>query len=194
MSDYVRTACPACKAAVKIETDSLGEWVTCPKCDKDFVAKDRSAPVRPAPHEGRDEERPRSRRRDYEEGEDEERPRERSRRDEDEERPRSNRSKGGGFSSRGDEEDDEDERPRRRGSRRGVCPGCGSRKSSRVSYTWWGGLVGPAVFGLVRCGRCQKQYMGGSGKPLGALQIILYSLVVGGIGIGILALVGAAAR
>lgn len=200
MSEYVRAVCPKCEAAVKVEADSLGEWVTCPKCDKDFVAKQPRAAAKPLA-------KPVSRRDEHEE--DEERPRRKSRREEEDDEDARPRKKGrDGRSGKGpsgdfafnddsgdrDEEDDEDDRPRRRGPRPGMCPGCGSRKSSKVTYTWWGGLIGPAVFGLVKCGKCRKQYMGGSGKPLGALQIIVYSLVVGAIGIGVVVLVTAAAR
>lgn len=196
MSEYVRVVCPKCEAAVKVEADSLGDWVTCPKCDKDFVAKEPRAAAKPAakPAPRRDDEeeeddRPRKKpRRDEEEYEDD-RPRKKSRN----ERPGKGPSGDFAFDDSGDEEDDD--RPRKRGPRPGVCPGCGSRKSSKVTYTWWGGLVGPAIFGLVKCGRCKKQYMGGSGKPLGAVQIIVYSLVVGAIGLAVgLAVVVAAAR
>lgn len=197
MSEYVRVVCPKCEAAVKVETDSLGDEVTCPKCDRDFVAKESRAAAKPTA-------KPVPRRDDAEEEDD--RPRKRSRRDEDDEDDRPRRKgarderpgKGpsGDFAFNDDSDDsdeDEDDRPRRRGPRPGVCPGCGSRKSSKVTYTWWGGLVGPAIFGLVKCGKCQKQYMGGSGKPLGAVQIIVYSLVVGAIGLAVGAVVVMAA-
>jgi len=32
-----------------------------------------------------------------------------------------------------------------------TCPRCGSRRSKKVSFTMWGGAVGPAVFSLVKC-------------------------------------------
>ena len=40
------------------------------------------------------------------------------------------------------------------------CPG----QASRVGFTWWGGLVGPAILCHVKCRRCRKCYNGRSGK------------------------------
>ncbi|MDY3555775.1 hypothetical protein R5W24_004921 [Gemmata sp. JC717] len=159
--EYVRVPCSECQANVKVETADLGEWVTCPKCDQDFVAKDPNAP-KPKPKA---------------------RPVARS----DDDRPR--RGKGSGpandfsFDRAAGEEDDEYDRPRRRGPRPGTCPSCGNRRSAKVSFTWWGGLIGPAIFGLVSCTRCRTQYMKSSGQKLGVLQIGLYSLVVCVIGV-----------
>lgn len=40
------------------------------------------------------------------------------------------------------------------------CPG----RADRVSFTWWGGLVGPAILCHVKCRNCRKCYNGRSGK------------------------------
>ncbi|MBY0456854.1 MAG: hypothetical protein K2V38_05920 [Gemmataceae bacterium] len=200
MPEYTRVPCPKCESSVKIEIDDLGEWVTCPKCDKDFVAKETkeaskpsAKPVaKPRPRDEDDEDesdRPRRRRRD-EDDEDDDRPRGRRRRrdeeeDEDDRRPRRPARKSGDFDfDAGDEdEDEEDDRPRRRGPRANTCPRCQNTRSTKVSYTWWGGILGPAMFGLVKCSRCSTQYVKATGKPLGALPIIIYSVVVFVIGI-----------
>ncbi len=60
-----------------------------------------------------------------------------------------------------------------------TCPSCGSRRSKKISFTWWGGAVGPAIFSLVKCAECGQQYNRKSGKPFGWLPIIVYSVVVG---------------
>ncbi|MBN9120541.1 MAG: hypothetical protein J0I06_15550 [Planctomycetes bacterium] len=164
--DYVRVTCGECAATLRVGEDQIGERVTCPKCDGEFVARESR----------RSADRPTARpvRRSDDEDEDE-RPRARSRRrgeeDDEDERPRR-----GGRRSRDEDEEDEDDYDR--GPRPGCCPSCGSRRSTKVSFTWWGGLVGPAIFSLVQCKRCRQQYNNKSGKPFGAVHIILYSLVV----------------
>ncbi len=44
------------------------------------------------------------------------------------------------------------------------CPNCGSTNAKKVTYTWWGGFLGPAMFNLVKCNACNTQYNGKSGK------------------------------
>lgn len=72
-----------------------------------------------------------------------------------------------------DDEDDYDDRPRRRRSRGGAregrsgyytCPDCGADAAERVSFTWWGGLIGPAMLSHVRCRNCGTTYNGKSGR------------------------------
>ena len=62
-----------------------------------------------------------------------------------------------------------------------TCPGCGSRRSKKVSFNWWGGAVGPAIFSLVKCSECGKQYNRKTGKPIGWLHVTIYTLVVAAI-------------
>jgi hypothetical protein len=114
---------------------------------------------------------PRKRRRSRDEGEDEddgiaESPRRKrpARDDEDEEdEPRARRNRG-----RDDDEEDDDDRPRRRKKRRGEyadCPNCGCRgRATLVSFTWWGGVLGPRLFTHVRCNRCGTCYNGKTGE------------------------------
>lgn len=64
-----------------------------------------------------------------------------------------------------------------------TCPRCGSRRSKKVSFTLWGGAVGPKVFALVTCKECGQQYQMKSGKPFEWIHIIMYSLVVGGLAV-----------
>jgi uncharacterized membrane protein YidH (DUF202 family) len=67
-----------------------------------------------------------------------------------------------------------------------TCPQCGSRRSKKISFTMWGGAVGPAVFGLVKCKECDQQYMKKSGKPFEWSHIIAYTAVVSVLGILVL--------
>jgi hypothetical protein len=62
-----------------------------------------------------------------------------------------------------------------------TCPTCGSRRSSKISFTWWGGVVGPSVFSLVKCAECGQQYNRKTGKAFGWVPIIIYTIVVGGL-------------
>ena len=57
------------------------------------------------------------------------------------------------------------------------CPKCGASAPSKVSYTWWGGFLGPKLFNVVRCHRCAKQYNGRTGASLTGV-IIVYQLVL----------------
>jgi hypothetical protein len=90
-------------------------------------------------------------------------------------------------------EDDEDEdRPRRRRrSRRGPyaeCPNCGCPgHATRVGFTWWGGIIGPALFTHVRCRDCDTCYNGKTGN-YNTTAIAIYVSV--GLGEGLVCLIG----
>jgi hypothetical protein len=59
---------------------------------------------------------------------------------------------------------------------RAQCPKCGMTRPLKVGFTWWGGVVGPALFHVVRCDNCGKQYNGKTGLPLTS-TILVYQLV-----------------
>lgn len=44
------------------------------------------------------------------------------------------------------------------------CPTCGNTFASKIGFTWWGGMVGPAMFTHVKCCRCGNAYNGKTGK------------------------------
>lgn len=46
----------------------------------------------------------------------------------------------------------------RKGNAYSGCPGCGSRDSKKISWTWWGGVLGPRMFNHVRCKHCGAAY------------------------------------
>jgi len=57
------------------------------------------------------------------------------------------------------------------------CPKCGGTEANKVSYTWWGGALGPAIFHHVKCARCGTTYNGKTGKS-NTTAIIIYSVVI----------------
>ena len=69
------------------------------------------------------------------------------------------------------------------------CPKCGDPRSKPVSFTWWGGLIGPKLLSHVKCLTCGTAYNGKTGK-YNTTGILIYTLA--GLGI-VLALMVAAA-
>jgi hypothetical protein len=187
----IKFSCPHCSTTISASDEHAGRKGKCPSCKQVTVipggpVKAAPPPVpKPTPVEEEpflaeaiepaevapiDEDRPRRRRR--EDDEDDDRPRRRPR----------------------DDDDYEDDRPRRRRSRfRGEyadCPNCGAPGDAyKVGFTWWGGIVGPAIISCVRCNRCGTNYNGTHGDYNGK-RILIYSLVVYGIVFGCCAGVG----
>ena len=56
------------------------------------------------------------------------------------------------------------------------CPKCGEARAQKLSFTFWGGALGPALFNAVRCMNCRTQFNGKTGMPL-TRAIIMYQLV-----------------
>jgi hypothetical protein len=79
-------------------------------------------------------------------------------------------------------EDEEEERPRRRRKRSrtgpyATCPDCGERgDASRISFTLWGGVLGPWLFTHVRCNNCGTAYNGKTGES-NTTAIALYVVI-----------------
>jgi hypothetical protein len=44
------------------------------------------------------------------------------------------------------------------------CYNCGNTFANKVSFTWWGGVLGPSLFTHVTCCRCGTAYNGKTGK------------------------------
>ena len=94
-----------------------------------------------------------------------------------------------------DEEEEEEERPRKRrkGRRRGRwhgewadCPNCGAPgDATRLTYTLWGGFIGPLFICHVRCNQCGATYNGKSGD-YNTTRIIIWLAASWGIGLLIL--------
>ena len=58
------------------------------------------------------------------------------------------------------------------------CPKCGQTNARQLSFTWWGGAVGPKVLTHVKCESCGAKYNGKTGRS-NAAGIAVYMLVVG---------------
>ena len=124
---------------------------------------------------------------------DDDRPHRRSRRDDDE-----------------DFDDDEDERPTRKRRRKqydastgtpigrtqyAICYNCGADDASKVRWTLWGGLIGPAMMCHVQCGRCGTTYNGNTGKSnTTAITIYLVVSLAIGLGLGTLGVIASLAK
>lgn len=55
------------------------------------------------------------------------------------------------------------------------CPNCGQTNAKKVTFTWWGGALGPALFTHVKCQNCQTEYNGKTGQS-NRNNLILYSV------------------
>lgn len=62
------------------------------------------------------------------------------------------------------------------------CPSCQNTVAKKISFTWWGGAVGPRLFTHVKCNRCGNQYNGKTGRS-NATAITIY--VVVGVMVGL---------
>jgi len=58
------------------------------------------------------------------------------------------------------------------------CPNCGESNAEKMSFTWWGGIIGPKLLTHVKCISCGETYNGKTGKD-NTTNIIIYSIVVG---------------
>ena len=56
-----------------------------------------------------------------------------------------------------------------------------------MSFTWWGGVIGPKVLTHVKCPRCRHAYNGKTGRD-NTTGIVIYSVVVGVIAFGLVGL------
>jgi hypothetical protein len=63
------------------------------------------------------------------------------------------------------------------------CPKCNAHGAERMSFTWWGGVLGPRVLTHVKCPQCRHAYNGKTGRD-NTNGIIIYSVVVGVVVLG----------
>jgi hypothetical protein len=66
------------------------------------------------------------------------------------------------------------------------CPNCGSTAKKPVTFTWWGGLLGPKMLNHVKCLGCGTAFNGKTGKSNNT-AIAIYAGV--GLGIGLVGFV-----
>lgn len=58
------------------------------------------------------------------------------------------------------------------------CPRCTRPDPQKVTFTWWGGVIGPSLLKHVKCNGCGFAYNGKSGQS-NDMMIVAYSVVVG---------------
>jgi len=82
----------------------------------------------------------------------------------------------------------EDKPPRQTGTPQpGTCPSCGQEDYRKLSFTWWGGALGPRLFHHVKCNGCGATFNSATGAS-NTTAIVIYSVVVGVVAIAIFAL------
>jgi len=57
------------------------------------------------------------------------------------------------------------------------CPKCGGTNAEKMSFTWWGGIIGPRILTHVKCRNCAATFNGKTGKD-NTNGIIIYCVVV----------------
>lgn len=62
------------------------------------------------------------------------------------------------------------------------CPGCGGLDAKKMSFTWWGGALGPSLFTHVKCPGCGVEYNGKTGGS-NKRAITTYLVVTSAIGV-----------
>jgi len=69
-----------------------------------------------------------------------------------------------------------------------VCPRCGGAQFAPVTYTWWGGFLGPKLLRHVKCANCGARFNGKTGKD-NTTGIVIYCVAGGVLGLVIVILV-----
>ena len=58
------------------------------------------------------------------------------------------------------------------------CPKCRNANAQQLSFTWWGGVLGPKLFTHVKCQTCGAKYNGKTGRN-NTTNIVIYFAIVG---------------
>lgn len=58
------------------------------------------------------------------------------------------------------------------------CPKCTNINAEQLSFTWWGGILGPKILTHVKCRDCGTTFNGKTGKD-NTTNIVIYSILVG---------------
>ena len=57
------------------------------------------------------------------------------------------------------------------------CFKCQNSNAKQMSFTWWGGLIGPKILTHVKCQTCGNTYNGKTGKD-NTTNIVIYFAVI----------------
>jgi hypothetical protein len=74
------------------------------------------------------------------------------------------------------------------------CPYCRAQSANSVGFTWWGGLLGPRIMGIVKCNNCHNQFTKNGNKAGGAIGIYLGISLAIGLIIGVVIVAASMAR
>jgi ribosomal protein S27E len=203
----IQVKCPHCSRDIRAADEHAGKRIRCPGCKEVLplpaaaTAVQTAAP-RPAPAAIQKAPPPTPKRKPAEEDDEDVPMLEAIEDDEDDDRKARKRKRAKEVEDEPEDDDAEYERRRRRRRNRSRtgdyanCPECHNRgDATRVGFTWWGGIVGPALLTHVRCNRCGTCYNGKSGKSNNtAIAIyvgvgLLLGVILGGCGL-IAALLG----
>ena len=130
----VKVRCPSCDKSLNVPDAYAGKKAKCPACQENLTLPEAPVEVTPLVPASSRSGPPPLPEEDYDD-----RPRRRPR------------------------DDDYDDRPRRRGRVGGEwapCPNCGHDEATRLHWTFWGSMIGPAIINVVRCGMCGTNYNG----------------------------------
>lgn len=58
------------------------------------------------------------------------------------------------------------------------CPKCRNANAQQLSFTWWGGVLGPKLFTHVKCQTCGAKYNGKTGRN-NTTNIVIYFAIIG---------------
>lgn len=67
------------------------------------------------------------------------------------------------------------------------CPKCGCLHSKPVTFTWWGGVLGPKLLNHVKCLGCNSAFNGKTGRS-NTVGVTIYIVVTSLIGFALLAM------
>jgi hypothetical protein len=195
----IKVKCPHCPKEMNIGDEYAGKKIRCPACKEVVAVHGAPTAVQPAPASKPpapilEASRPPVGKRHA--VVEDEKLAEVMAEDDERERKRPTRS-------RDDDEEEDYDRRRSRGKRRrghqgdyADCPGCGAPgDAKRLTFTWWGGALGPWILCHVCCNHCGTCYNGRTGKS-NTTGIAIYT-VVGlfiGLALGAVAIVMAAIR
>ena len=62
------------------------------------------------------------------------------------------------------------------------CPKCGGTLSKPVTFSWWGGVLGPKMLSHVKCTNCGAGFNGKTGRSNNT-AIAIYVIVSGILGL-----------
>ena len=57
------------------------------------------------------------------------------------------------------------------------CPNCSNTDATKQVFTWWGGIIGPAILTHVKCNNCGTTYNGKKGTSNNKAIAIYFGVI-----------------